>query len=157
MPGKPPTVADLTWIGDLEFAAAFPKRVHEGTRVEGDPAERVLEPAGPRVILDSTGVAGPSPVDALAAALAGCMTTDVTDIIIKGRHPLRSIRSHLVAERADTDPHRFLRVTLHFTIDGAVPVHAVERAIALSRDKYCSVWHSMRQDIAFTVTFDVSA
>ncbi|OLC50509.1 MAG: hypothetical protein AUH43_04910 [Acidobacteria bacterium 13_1_40CM_65_14] len=157
MPGKPPTVANLTWIGDLKFAAAFPKHVHEATRGEGDAAERVAGAGAPGVILDSTRVAGPSPVDALAAALAGCMTTDVTDIIIKGRHPLRSIRSHLVAERADTDPHRFLRVTLHFTIDGAVPAHAVEHAIALSRDKYCSVWHSMRQDIAFTVTFDVTA
>jgi putative redox protein len=94
-------------------------------------------------------------VDALAAALAGCMTTDVTDIIVKGRHPLRALTSHLVAERASTEPHRFVRVALHFTVEGAVPPHAVERAIALSRDKYCSVWHSMRQDIEFTVSFDV--
>ena len=156
MPGKPPTVADLTWIGDLRFAAAFPKRVHEATRVEADPAERVAGAGAPGVILDSTGAAGPSPVDALAAALAGCMTTDVTDIIVKGRHPLRALRSHLVAERADTDPHRFLRVTLHFTIEGAVPVHAVEHAIALSRDKYCSVWHSFRQDIELSTTFDIT-
>ena len=48
-------------------------------------------------------------------------------------------------------------MTLHFTIEGQVPREAIERAIALSRDKYCSVWHSMRQDIAFTVTFDQRA
>jgi len=136
MPAKPPTVADLTWIGALRFAAALNNS---------------------SLTLDSAGTAGPSPVDALAAALAGCMATDVTDIIVKARHPLRALKSHLVAERADTDPRRFVRVTLHFTIEGEVPAHAVERAIALSRDKYCSVWHSMRQDIAFAVTFDVAA
>jgi len=157
MPGKPATVADLTWIGDLEFAAAFPKHVHDAKRGVGVPAKRVLGAAAPGVILDSSGTAGPSPVDALAAALAGCMATDVTDILVKGRHPLRALTSHLVAERADTDPHRFVAVTLHFTIGGDVPPQVVERAIALSRDKYCSVWHSMRQDIAFTVTFDVTA
>src|SRR2546428_11731409 len=61
MPGKPPTVANLTWIGDLKFAAAFPKHVHEATRGEGDPAERVAGAGAPGVILDSTRVAGASP------------------------------------------------------------------------------------------------
>ena len=82
------------------------------------------------------------------------MTTDVVDILVKGRHPLAALRSRLVAERAADHPHRLVSMTLHFTIDGPVPPEAIERAIALSRDKYCSVWHSMRQDIAFTVTFD---
>ena len=45
-------------------------------------------------------------------------------------------------------------VELHFTIEGAAPAEAIERAIALSREKYCSVWHSMRQDIDFQVTFE---
>ena len=107
------------------------------------------------MILDSNGVDGPSPVDALAAALAGCMSVDVTDILLKGRHALRSLRSQLTADRAQDDPHRFVRVSLHFPIDGPVPSDAVDRAIALSRDKYCSVWHSMRQDIALTVTWAV--
>ena len=105
--------------------------------------------------IDSAGVDGPSPVDALAVALAGCMSTDVTHILVKGRHPLRALRSHLVGHRANEDPHRFLRIELHFSVEGAVPPDAVERAIALSHDKYCSVWHSMRQDINFAVTFDV--
>ena len=82
------------------------------------------------------------------------MTTDVVDILVKGRHPLTALHAHLVAERAADHPHRFVSMTLHFTINGLVPAEAIERAIALSRDKYCSVWHSMRQDIAFRVTFD---
>jgi len=60
-----------------------------------------------------------------------------------------------VAERAQSDPHRFLRVTLQFTVTGDVPREAVARAIDLSREKYCSVWHSMRQDIELTTAFDV--
>ena len=105
------------------------------------------------MILDSRGVDGPSPVDALAAALAGCMSVDVADILLKGRHDLKGLRSHLVAERAQDHPHRFVRVSLHFIVAGPVPAGAVDRAIALSRDTYCSVWHSMRQDIEFAVTW----
>ncbi len=132
MAAKPPTIADLAWIGDLKFSATLNRA---------------------SLIIDSAGLAGPSPVDALAGALAGCMATDVTDILIKGRHPLRVLRAHLAGHRAQEHPHRFVRVELHFTVDGAAPDEAVDRAIALSRDTYCSVWHSMRQDIDFQVTW----
>jgi uncharacterized OsmC-like protein len=46
---------------------------------------------------------------------------------------------------------------LHFTVDADAPRAAIERAIALSREKYCSVWHSMRQDISFQTRFSISA
>jgi putative redox protein len=133
---KPPTVIDLTWIGGLTLA---------GTSAKAS------------LTLDSAGLAGPSPVQALGFALAGCMTIDVVHILTKGRHSLRGLRSHLAADRSPEDPHRILSMALHFTIDGDVPSDAIERAIALSREKYCSVWHSMRQDIAFTVTHDIRA
>ena len=103
--------------------------------------------------LDSAGTAGFSPVETLAAALAGCMSTDVVHILTRGRHPLQALGSHLSAERAHKDPHRILSATLHFTIEGDVPSEAVDRAIALSRERYCSVWHSMRQDIDFQVSW----
>jgi putative redox protein len=131
---KSATIADLTWIGDLRFSA-------KTTRAT--------------MTVDSAGEAGPSPVDALAVALAGCMATDVTMILTKGRHPLRGLQSHFVGHRAQDDPHRFVRIELQFTIEGAVPAAAVERAVALSRETYCSVWHSMRQDIDFSVTFAI--
>ena len=91
-------------------------------------------------------------MQALGFAIAGCMTTDVAHILTRGRHPLKALRSHLVAERAPEDPHRFVRMTLHVTVEGDVPADAVDRAVDLSREKYCSVWHSMRQDIEFTIT-----
>jgi putative redox protein len=129
---RPPTTADLRWAGELTFEATLQNSA---------------------LILDSRGIDGPSPVDALAAALAGCMAVDVTDILLKGRHQLRALRSHLMADRAPDPPHRFVRIALHFTIDGVVPAGAVDRAIALSRERYCSVWHSMRQDIPLTITW----
>jgi putative redox protein len=131
---KPPTVVDLVWTGDLAFAANLSKSA---------------------LIVDSSGVAGPSPVEALGVALAGCMSADVALILTRGRHLFRALRARLEAQRAPDDPHRFLSVLLHFSLEGEVPTEAVERAIALSREKYCSVWHSMRQDIDFQVTFDV--
>jgi putative redox protein len=132
---KPPTVVDLTWNGELKFAATIDKA---------------------SLTLDSAGVAGPSPVQALAAALAGCMAVDLVHILAKGRHPLTGLTAHLVGERADEEPRRLVRVTLRFEVAGGAPADAVERAIQLSRDKYCSVWHSLRQDIDFQVSFGVN-
>jgi putative redox protein len=133
---KPPTVVDLAWTGDLIFSGQSAKT---------------------SMTLDGNSTAGPSPVQALAFALAGCMSTDVVHILTKGRHPLDALRAHLVAERAPEAPHRFLKVALHFELEGAVPVEAAERAVALSREKYCSVWNSLNPDIDFRVTCDVRA
>ena len=131
---KPPTVVDLAWTGDLVLAGT------SGTA---------------SITLDSSGAAGPSPVQALAFGVAGCMTMDVAYILTKGRQPFRALRSHLVADRAPEDPHRIVKMHLQVTVEGEVPADAVARAIALSYEKYCSVWHSMRQDIVFTTSHDV--
>ena len=92
----------------------------------------------------------------LIPALAGCMEMDLIHILQKGRHDLRGLRARLIGHRAPEDPRRFTEVALHFTISGPVPAPAVQRAIDLSREKYCSVWSSMRQDMKFDVTFDIS-
>jgi putative redox protein len=132
---KPPITATLTWQGDLRFHAATPRA---------------------SIILDSESTAGPSPPEALAMALAGCMAIDVVDIVSKGRYTIESFEATIAGERRDDPPRHFVSVTLHFAITGAVPGHAVERAIQLSRDKYCSVWHSLRQDLAMRTTFEVA-
>ena len=89
-------------------------------------------------------------------ALAGCMAIDVADIVIKGRHSLEALETKLVGHRRDDPPRHFVSFTLHFQVTGAVPAHAVERAIQLSRDKYCSVWHSLRQDLDLFTSFEVT-
>ncbi len=106
--------------------------------------------------LDGDQTAGPSPMQALAAALAGCMAIDLVTILKKGRHDLRGLRAHLSGRRAPEPPRRFVGVELRFIVEGSVPPGAVQRAVELSRAKYCSVWHSLRQDIEFTVTAELA-
>jgi putative redox protein len=131
---QPPITATLTWEGGLRFRAAA---------------------GATTVILDSESEAGPSPPQALAMALAGCMAIDVADIVTKGRHELTALEARIMGERASEPPRRFTRFTLHFTVAGNAPTHAIERAIQLSRDKYCSVWHSLATDIELVTTFDL--
>src|SRR5512139_3626997 len=123
---KPPTVVELIWEHDLVFAGK-----------SGDVS----------MILDSSSHAGPSPMQALAFGLAACMAMDVVHILKKGRHDLKGLRADLVGTRASEEPRRFTAVTLRYTVTGTVASEQVARAIELSREKYCSVWHSLRQDI----------
>ena len=91
-------------------------------------------------------------------ALAGCMAMDVVDIVIKGRHPLTALEAHHARAIAQTIRRAdFSAFTCISSSPATCPRHAVERAIELSRDKYCSVWHSLRQDIDFDTTFEVHA
>lgn len=107
--------------------------------------------------LDSAAVEGPSPMQALAFGLAGCMAMDLLHILKKGRHEFRGLRADLVGQRAPEEPRRFTSITLHFTVTGTVAEDVVQRGIDLSKAKYCSVWHSMRTDIELTVTFTVAS
>lgn len=132
---KPPLTATLTWLGDLKFRAATSRT---------------------SIILDSDSTAGPSPPEAVAMALAGCMAIDVADIVLKGRHPLASLEARIAGDRREDPPRRFVRFTLTFMVGGAVPEPAIQRAIDLSREKYCSVWHSLREDIELETRFEVT-
>ncbi len=105
--------------------------------------------------LDWDGREAFSPVQALGMALAGCMASDVVTILQKGRLSPRALRAVLTGERAPAEPRRFVAIDLRFEVVGDIPADRVERAIALSRETYCSVWHSMRQDIALTTSFEV--
>jgi putative redox protein len=132
---RPATVVDIEWQSELRLHAMAGEN---------------------RLILDSDGAAGVSPMQALALALAGCMAMDVVHILRKGRHDLRGLRARLSGQRAPQEPRRFIAIALHFTVSGAVPAEQIHRAIVLSRDKYCSVWNSMRQDITFEVTHEIA-
>jgi putative redox protein len=131
---KAPVTATLVWGGDLRFAAA-------GT--------------GHSLIMDGDSVAGPSPVQALAFSIAACMAMDVIAIVRKGRHTVRGMTATLAGDRADEHPRRLVRVSLGFAIEGDVPPDAVERAIALSRERYCSVSNSLRSDTEILTSFEV--
>ena len=123
---KPPVTAELVWVEDLRFGVTSGKIA---------------------TVVDGHSTAGASPVQLLVIGLGACMGIDVLDIIRKGRHPLTAFRTTIVAERQPHVPHRVTKASLHFHVHGEVPDAVVERAIGLSRDKYCSVWHSLREDI----------
>ena len=81
----------------------------------------------------------PRPMEALLAGTGGCSAYDVVLILQRGRHDVRGCSVHLSAERAETDPKVFTRLHMAFTVSGhRLPREAVERAIALSHEKYCS-------------------
>ena len=93
----------------------------------------------------------------MAAALAACMGTDVAHVLAKGRQGLEALDVEIVADRADDNPHRFVKIRVNFAVRGDVNPAQVERAIQLSHEKYCSVWHSMRQDIPLECTSSINS
>ena len=129
-----PISGELVWAGDLKFGAT-----------SGSTA----------IVLDGDGGAGPSPMQIVLEGVAACMAIDVVMILRKGRHPLTALRVSFAGERAPAPPRRYTRLALTFHVTGAVPADAVERAIALSRDTYCSVWHSLRPDITLVTEFEI--
>jgi putative redox protein len=131
---KPPLAASLTWAGKLTFNAT------SGSQ---------------QLTLDGDSAAGPSPMQALAFAIAGCMAMDIVEILRKGHHPARALDVAFAGDRAQEPPFRFTSVTLTFIVKGDVPGDAVRRAIALSHEKYCSVSNSLRGDIQFVTEFEV--
>lgn len=111
---------------------------------------------GVSVLMDGERAAGPSPVQALAFALAGCMGIDVVDVIEKGRLPVTSLTCDMEVFRASETPRKITEIKLHFVVSGDVPEDRVARAIDLSREKYCSVWHSLNPAIDFKTSFTVN-
>jgi putative redox protein len=100
---------------------------------------------GPSIIMDSDVEKGPSPTHLLLIALAGCMAVDVKMILEKSRVPLESISVEAVGVRAEEAPRRFTSITLTYELSGPEEEHEarLQRALDLSRDKYCSVLHSL--------------
>jgi putative redox protein len=129
---KPPVRLSMIWEEALAFRARLPD--------------------GRELLTDGGGGRGFSPVDLLAASLAGCMAADVVHILSRGRQPLTGLRTTLEARRADSHPHRFISVNVAFVASGAVDPGQLERAVQLSRDTYCSVWNSLRTDTKLTTS-----
>jgi putative redox protein len=132
-----PALVTLRWSGDQRY---------EGGRV-----------GGPTVVIDSDGIAGPSPTTALLLALAGCMAVDVIDIAAKMRVPVAALEVEVAGDRRDEPPRRFTAIRLRYAISGVAPADEgkVQRAIDLSRDKYCSVWHTLKDDIELSIAVEL--
>ena len=109
----------------------------------------------PAIQLQSSMPGVTSPPEALAYAAMGCMAMDVVHVIEKGQHDLRALVVHFTGQRAPISPRRFTSMVMHFDVTGAVDPAVVERAIELSRTKYCSVWHTIRADVTLQTSFSI--
>ena len=99
----------------------------------------------------------PRPMELLLAGAGGCTAYDVVLILKRGRHDVRGCRVQLSAERATTDPKVFTQIGMHFIVSGRqLPLAAVERAIAMSHEKYCSATIMLGKTAEVVVTHEVS-
>jgi putative redox protein len=135
MQNTPDIKLHLNWDGELRFSGAIDDTI---------------------VHVDGSSEIAPSPVQMLSAALAGCMAIDIVDILAKMRTPADSLCIELEAKRAEQTPRRVVSAEMVFTILGNVPEKNVSRAIEMSRETYCSVWHSLQPDIKFKTTFKLN-
>lgn len=115
------------WLADSRF------RVESSLGVEAD--------------FDGDREAGLSPMENLLGSLATCMGIDVVMILQKMRADLRGLKINLTGERNPAPPKFYKKIGFTFTVTGDIPSKKAERAVTLSLDKYCSVFHTLRKDL----------
>jgi putative redox protein len=105
---------------------------------------------------DSERTPGPSAMELVLIGLGGCTAYDVVSILEKGREAIEDVTVELDADRAEQPPKVFTRIHLHFVVKGRGLAPAkVERAIALSAEKYCSASAMLAKTAAITHDFEV--
>lgn len=110
--------------------------------------------SGHTIVLDANaGETAPSPLENVLISLGGCSSVDVVSILQKARQNIQRCQVEISGERVNTIPKLFSDIHLHFIISGSniAPKH-VERAVALSADKYCSV--ALMLNKAVNITHD---
>jgi putative redox protein len=113
------TKAKTTWI--------------EKQRFEG------IADSGHSIVVDGDKAAGNSPMELVLIGLCGCTGYDVVSILQKKREPLASLEVRAQAERAADPPSVYTEIKLLYRVGGKVSRKAVEDAVRLSKEKYCSV------------------
>ena len=113
------------------------------------------------VLMDGAPEAGgrnlaPRPMELLLSGTGGCTAFDVVMILKKGRHAITGCEVSLKAERAETDPKIFTTIHLHYRVTGkGLNPDSVERAIKLSKDKYCSASIMLAEVAEITHDFEI--
>lgn len=98
----------------------------------------------------------PRPMETVLAGTGGCTAYDVVLILKRGRHDVRGCQIKIKADRADTDPKVFTRIHMHFVVSGrGLATSAVERAIALSHERYCSASIMLGKTAEITTSHEI--
>ena len=119
--------------------------------------------SGARITLDALAEhggsgQGPSPMETVLLALGGCTGMDVVSILQKMRAPLEGLEIRIAADRADTHPKVFTRITLEYVFSGPdLQPDQVKRAVELSQEKYCSVSAMLRRAADLTYSWRIDA
>ena len=117
--------------------------------------------SGHAVLMDGAPAAGGRnlglrPMEMLLLGTGGCTSFDVVSILKKSRQAITDCYVELEAERAETDPKVFTKIHMHFVVKGQdIKPEAVEKAIKLSAEKYCSASIMLGQTAAITHDFEV--
>lgn len=100
---------------------------------------------------------GCSPTETLLMSLAGCLAIDVFSFLQKMRAEISTFKIDFSGDRNTTPPqyYKSIEMTIHITGKGITP-KKIERAISLSQEKYCSVYHSLRKDIEVKVNYKIN-
>lgn len=131
---NPNVKANLVWERDLVFTGSTP----QGYEIE----------------FDANAQWGCKPTESLLLSLAGCMGIDIMSILTKMRLKIASFRIDVAGERNAQPPQYYKTVEMVMHIAGKnLDAGKVERAIALSRNKYCSVYNSLRPDLTLNVRY----
>jgi putative redox protein len=129
------TEAKATWIEDHRFSGSAS--------------------SGHSIVVDGNKETGNSPMELVLIGLCGCTAYDVASILGKKREPFTSLEVRALAERATSPPSVYTEIRLTYRVGGKVSHKAVEDAVRLSEQKYCSVSAMLRQTakISFEIEY----
>ncbi len=142
----------VSWTGGLNTRSGmgFVAETGSGHTIMMDGAPDAAKPENGGLNL------APRPLETVLAGTGGCTAYDVVLILKRGRHAVQGCTVKLTAERAETDPKVFTAIRMHFTVTGTgIPAAAVERAIAMSHEKYCSASIMLGKTAEITTSFDL--
>ena len=133
---NPVNKASLTWDKDLIFLGRTPR--------------------GFELDFDAEAQWGCIPTESLLLSIAGCLAIDVVSFVTKMKARITKFKVDIVGERNPTPPQYYTKVDMVLHISGEnITPKKLDRAISLSQEKYCSVYHSLRKDLKVNVTYHI--
>lgn len=130
---------NINWTGQMAFSGI----TASGHEIKMDASEAV---GGQN--------SGARPMEILLNAVAGCTGIDIILILKKMRLEPSKFNMEISGNRAEEEPKRFTNIHIHYALEGELPEDKVVRAIQLSKEKYCSVSHTLNAEI--TASFSIN-
>jgi len=129
------TVANAVWLDHQRFVAQ--------------------SSSGHAIVLDGDKKTANSPMELVLIGLCGCTGYDVASILRKKREPFTSLEVRAEAERAAEPPTVYTAIKLTYIVSGKVSRKAVEDAVHLSKEKYCSVSAMLDKTAKITAVIEI--